>query len=191
LAPASGVAIARTFANKIKKNMPVSSIAQIFIRLYALKILLGALASFGGMLTMLNNPAYVGWNLILLLFPNLIMITSGVALWIVAPWLSRVLTSKGNGELTLGGLTREDLFTAVLLALGVYFIMDSFSNVFGWVHYFAINRTEGGFHLGDEPSYYDLTERVLTLIAGIALSITCRTWGRRLAPKSSGEQAAT
>lgn len=169
--------------------MPVSSIAQIFIRLYALKILVGALASFGGMLTMIDNPAYDGWNLFLGFLPNLIVITSGVVLWMIAPWLSRLLTSKGNGELTLAGLTPEDLFTAVLLALGVFFIMDSFSNVVGWVHYFAINRSEGGFHMDDEPSYYDLTERVLTLIAGIALAMTCRTWARRLAPKSTSEQA--
>jgi len=167
--------------------MPVSSIAQIFIRLYALKILVGALASFGGMLTMIDYPAYDGWNLFLGFLPNLIMIISGVVLWMIAPWLSRLLTSKGNGELTLGGLTREDLFTAVLLALGVFFIMDSFSNVVGWVHYFAINRSEGGFHMDDKASYYDLTERVLTLIAGLALAMTCRTWGRRLAP-TTGEQ---
>ena len=171
--------------------MPVSSIAQIFIRLYALKILVGAFASFGGMLTMIDNPAYDGWNLFLGFIPNLIVITSGVLLWMIAPWLSRLLTSKGNGELALDGLTREDLFTAVLLALGVFFIMDSFSNVVGWVHYFAINRSEGGFHMDDEPSYYDLTEGALTFIAGLALAMTCRTWGRRLVPKSSSEQAAT
>jgi hypothetical protein len=163
--------------------MPVSSIAQIFIRLYTLKILVGASASFVGMLTTINQPAYDGWNRLLGFLPNLIVITSGVVLWVSAPWISKRLTSKGNGELTLGGVTREDLFTAVLLALGVYFIMDSFSSVFGWFHYFAINLSEGGFHMKDKPSYYDLTERVLTLIAGIALTMTCRTWGRRLAPK--------
>ena len=170
--------------------MPVSSIAQIFIRLFSLKILVGALASSGGMLTILRNPAYGGWSLFLGLLPNLLVVTSGVVLWMTAPWLSRLLTGKGDGELTLGGLTREDLFTAVLLALGVYFIMDSFSNVVGWVHYFAMNRSEGGFHMDDEPSYYDLTERVLTFGAGIALAVTCRTWGRRLSPKSTSEQDA-
>ena len=168
--------------------MPVSSIAQIFIRLYALKILVGALASFGGMLTMLDNPAYGGWTTFLGFLPNLIVITSGVVLWVIAPWLSRLLTKKGNGELTLGGVTREDLLTAVLLGLGVYFIMDSFSNVVGWAHYFAVNRSEGGFHMDEEPSYYDLAERLLTLGGGIALVMTCRTWARRLSPKLRSEQ---
>jgi hypothetical protein len=168
--------------------MPVSSIAQIFIRLYALKILVGALASFGGMIMIARSPIYDGWSTFLGFLPNLIVITSAVVLWLIAPWLSRLLTKKGNGDLTMNGLTREDLFTAVLLALGVYFIMDSFSNVVGWIHYFAINRSAGGFHMDEEPSYYDLTERVLTLVAGIALAMTCRTWGCRLAPKSTGEQ---
>lgn len=170
--------------------MPISSIAQIFIRLYSLKILVGALASFGGMLTITQIPAYDGWNLFLGFLPNLILITSGIVLWTIAPWISRLLISNGNGELTLGGVRREDLFTAVLLSLGVYFIMDSFSNVLGWVHYFAINRSERGFHINDVPSYYDLTERVLTLIGGVALVVTCRTWGRRLAREYTGEQDA-
>lgn len=123
--------------------------------------------------------------------PNLIVITSGVILWIFAPWLSRLLTKKGNGELTLGGVTREDLLTAVLLGLGVYFIMDSFSNVLGWAHFFVVNRSEGGFHMYDDaPSYYDMTERLLTLSAGIALTLTCRTWARRMSVKIQSEQAA-
>lgn len=171
--------------------MPVSSIAQIFIRLYSLKILVGALASFGGMLMIARSPVYDGWSTFLGFLPNLIVITSGVVLWVIAPWLSRVLTKKGNGELMLGGVMREDLLTAVLLGLGVYFIMDSYSNVLGWAHYFAVNRSEGGFHMDDEPSYYDLTERLLTLGGGIALVTTCRTWARRLSLKSTSEQAVT
>jgi len=107
----------------------------------------------------------------------------------IAPWLSRLLTKKGNGDLTINGVTREDLLTAVILGLGVYFIMDSYSNVVGWAHYFAINRSEGGFHMDEEPSYYDLTERLLTLGGGIALVMTCRTWARRLSPKLRSEQA--
>jgi hypothetical protein len=168
--------------------MPVSSIAQVFVRLYSLKILVGAIASFGGILSMVNSATFSPLSLFLSLLPNLFVITAGAVLWMVAPWLSRLLTKKGNGDLTLGGVTREDLFTAVFLGLGVYFILDSFSNVVGWIHYFAINRSAGGFHMNDEPSYYELTERVLTLVAGIALAMTCRTWGRRLAPKSTGEQ---
>ena len=148
------------------------------------------MASFGGMLTIIQIPAYDGWNLFLGFLPNLILITSGIVLWTIAPWLSRLVTTNGNREFTSGGVTREDLFTAVLLSLGVYFIMDSFSNVLGWAHYFAVNRSERGFHMNDVPSYYDLTERVLTLIGGIVLVVACRTCGRRLAPKYTSEQDA-
>jgi hypothetical protein len=168
--------------------MPVSSIAQVFIRLYALKILVGAFASFGGILSMVNGATFSALSLFLGLLPNLLVITAGVVLWMFAPWLSRLLTKRGNGDLMLEGVTREDLFAAVLLGLGVYFIMDSFSNVLGWIHYFAMNRSEGGFHMHDVPSYYDLTERVLTLVAGIALTWTCRTWARRLTAESQSEQ---
>jgi hypothetical protein len=168
--------------------MPLSSIAQIFIRLYALKLLVGALASFGGMLTMVDSSSYSGWSLFLGFLPNLIVIASGGVLWMISPWLSRLLTKGDNKELTLGGLTSKDLFTAVLLGLGVYFIMDSFSNVLGWFHYFAMNRSEGGFHKHNGPSYYDLSERLLTLSAGIVLTLTCRTSANRLTIEPKSEQ---
>ena len=167
--------------------MPVSSIAQLFIRLYSLKILVGAFASFGGILSMDNRATFNPLSLFLGLLPNLLVITAGVVLWMVAPWLSRLLTKKGNGDLTLAGVTREDLFAAVLLGLGVYFIMDSLSNVIGWAHYFAINSSERGFRMDDNISYYDLTERVLTLVGGIALTLTCRTWARRMAAEPHSE----
>ena len=98
-----------------------------------------------------------------------------------------MFTSRGTGDLTLDGVTREDLFAAVLLGLGVYFIMDSFSNVIGWVHYFAMNRSEGGFHVSDKISYYDLTERLLTLVGRIALTLTCRTFARRMTAEPPSE----
>lgn len=137
---------------------------------------------------MIDSASFDLVNVSLGLLPNLFVIAVGITLWLTAPWLSRILTKGGNGNLTMGGVTREDLFTSIFLGLGVYFIMDSFSNVVGWAHYFAINRTEGGFKMDVEPSYYDLTERVLTLIGGIALTWTCRTWGRRLAQKLTSEQ---
>ena len=170
--------------------MPVSSIAQILIRLYAISIFLRGVSGLGGILTTIDYPVHSVSYLMMGLLPQFVMFVVAVLIWRIAPWLSRLMTKKSNGELNLGGVTGEDLCTAVLLGLGVYFIMYSFADVVGWIHYFAINRTEGGFHMDDDPSYYDLTESLLTMIAGVALSMTCRTWARRLSPKKQSEQAA-
>ncbi|MEP2777300.1 MAG: hypothetical protein ABJQ29_00485 [Luteolibacter sp.] len=171
--------------------MPVSSIAQIFIRLYAVKLFVAAVASFGGLLSMTNSIPFDLTNFLYGSLPNAVIIACGVFLWLVAPPFSRWLTKGGNGALSLDGLAPEHLFTAVFLGLGVYFVMDSFSNVFGWIHYFATNHADGvgGFHMDDEPSYYDLTERLLTMIGGGALIVTCRAFGRRIAKKYPSEQA--
>ncbi len=58
--------------------MPVSSIAQIFIRLYAIKILVGAFASFGGILSMVDSPAFGFLNVLLGLIPNIFVIAAGL-----------------------------------------------------------------------------------------------------------------
>ena len=129
---------------------------------------------------MVDSAAITALSLFQSLLPNLLVMAAGAALWMLAPWLSRLLTKRSNGDLTLDGVTREDLFAAVLLGLGVYFMMDSFSNLMGWIHYFAMNHSEGGFHMNDGTSYYDLTERLLTFFAGLALTLTCRALARRM-----------
>lgn len=170
--------------------MPVSSIAQILIRLQAIVIFLRGVSTLGGTFTTFDNVAYSTSTRFLMISPSIVLFVVAVLVWRIAPWLSRLMTRKSDGELSLGGVTGEDLCTAVLLGLGVYFIMCSFADVLGWIHFFAVNRMEGGFHMGDDPSYYDLTEGLLTLMAGVAIAMTCRTWARRLTPKSQNQQSA-
>ncbi|MEC5128840.1 hypothetical protein VSU19_18905 [Verrucomicrobiales bacterium BCK34] len=63
-----------------------------------------------------------------------------------------------------------------------YFAFSRFGAAFSWIHFFAINRSaEHGFSINERPSYYDLTETVMALVAGIFLICTCKTWARRLA----------
>ncbi len=163
--------------------MPVSSIAQIFIRLYAVKLFISAFASFGGLLTIARGASFEPVIFLYGSIPNMMILVCAIILWLFAPLFSRWLTSGGNELLSLAGITPTHLYSAVFLGLGVYFVMDSFSNVLGWIHFFAVNHSNGagGFHMDEEPSYYDLTERVLTLVGGIALIITCRRFGARIA----------
>ena len=63
----------------------------------------------------------------------------------------------------------------------MYFALDSFADVFNWLHFFAINNSpDYGFHHDNKPSYYDLTKNLLTLIAGITLIFTAHIWAEKL-----------
>ena len=171
-------------------SMPVSSIAQIFIRLYSIKLFVSAFASFGGLYSIARGVSFDPTYFLIGSIPNILIIVCAVSLWIFAPIFSKWLTSGGNELMSLPGIKPAHLYTAVFLGLGVYFVMDSFSNVIGWIHYFAINHSEGagGFHMDDQPSYYDLTERLLTLFGGIALIMTCRRFAERIAENKKSEQ---
>ncbi len=121
-------------------------------------------------------------ELITTFLPNLFVVLCGVVLWQLAPLISRLLTKGDDPEINLTGVTGEHLYTATLLGLGVYFILSSLASTFSWTHYLIVyNRDAGGFQMDQAPSYYDLTDYLLTLLAGLALTLTCRIWARRLA----------
>jgi len=64
------------------------------------------------------------------LAPSLIYIVAGAVFWFMAPPLSRLLAKKNDGEFSLQGVTERHLYSTVFLALGLYFALDSFANVF-------------------------------------------------------------
>ena len=170
--------------------MPVSSITQIILRIFALNWFLTGIIQ-GGTIIYIYRDTTLSWLSIL---PSLVYFIAGLLLWIGSPWLSRLFAKGNDREVNLSGVSERSLFATAFLALGLYFSLRSFADVIGWVHFFAINRSpEYGFHHEEAPSYYDLTEPTLTLFAGIGLILTCRIWAAKLSPRrdnTKSEQGA-
>ena len=170
--------------------MPASSIAQILLRLFALNWFLMGIIQVASVIFMageglMGEGSYFFYSVA----PSLIYLVAGVIFWFVAPALSRLLAKRNDGEFSLKGVTERHLYSTAFLALGLYFALDSFANVFNWIHFFSINKSpDYGFHHEEAPSYYELTEGALTLVAGIALMLTARTWATKLTRKSNSEQ---
>ncbi len=165
--------------------MPASSIAQILLRLFALKWLLTGGINFASSIFTGNQHGYY----FLSLLPPIIYILAGLLFWFLSPKISLLLAKQNNGEVTLQGVTQEQLFASVLLGLGVFFALNSFANVFSWIHFFAINKSPNyGFHQENQPSYYELSEAAMTLVAGIALIFTSRKWAEKLCRKNTDDQ---
>ncbi len=158
--------------------MPTSSIAQILLRLFALNWFLLGLIQIGGSVFVYRWQAV---NYFRSLDSSLIYITAAVVLWLSAPKLSRLLAKRNDGEFSLSGVTERQLYSTAFLVLGLYFALSSFANVFSWIHFFSIHKSpDYGFHRESAPSYYSLAEGLLTLIAGVALMLTARTWAIKL-----------
>ncbi len=108
---------------------------------------------------------------------------SGVVLWSFSPSLSRILAKRNDGKFDLSGVTHEQLYATTFIGLGTYFALDSFANVFGWIHFFIVNKSpDYDFHQNvHEISYYDLIESGLTLLASFALIFAAQNFARKLA----------
>lgn len=157
--------------------MPISNITQILLRLFSLKWFLTGVIQIGSTWIVASQG---GWDLLYLIAPLAYLIV-GALCWKLSPYVSRLVAKGIDETLTLEGVNTEQLYSAILIGLGVYFTLDSFAPVISWVHFFSINDSlADGFHQNDEPSYYDLADAALTLIAGIALILTARRWAERL-----------
>jgi len=164
--------------------MPASSIAQILLRLFALNWLLTGVIQIASTTALAGQVPFLFYTLA----PSLVHIAAAAVFWFVAPRISRLLARRNDGEFTLAGVTERQLYSTAFLALGLYFALNSFANVFSWIHFFAISKSpDYGFHHEEAPSYYQLTEGLMTLVAGVVLVVTARTWAAKLARPTRSE----
>jgi hypothetical protein len=165
--------------------MPVSALAQILLRLVALKWIVEGLAHLVSAIATSRIQEKVHF---LNFAATLVCFAAGAVLWSAAPKLSHWMAGKENREINLKGVTLRQLFATVLLGLGGWFALQSFGKAFNWIHFFAIARSsEYRFHPNDQPSYYDLTETVITFVTGVTLIGTARIWARKLCPEGAAE----
>ena len=157
--------------------MPLSSVTQVLLRLFALSWALTALARLAQTAVQARNHWFSGATLA----APLVMLLMSILAWRFSPRISRALARGNDSEITLQGVTLSQLYATVFVGLGMYFALSSFADVFNWLHFFAINSSpDYGFHRENSPSYYDLTESLLTFGAGIALIFTARIWAEKL-----------
>ena len=158
--------------------MPSSSIAQILLRIFALNWFLVGLIHFASV----AFTFYKGHYTVSEFVPATFHLIAGILVWIVSPKLSVVLARRNDGEFELSGITEQNLYSAVILGLGLYFSLSSFAAAITWVHFFTLNSSpDHGFHQENHPSYYDMTETLLTLAAGVLLVVNCKTLAGKLA----------
>lgn len=158
--------------------MPASSIAAILIRLYALNIAVQGLVQTVGNCTQLGS---YGPQWAFAFLPGVASLIVGVIMWILAPPFSRFLAARHDEKIQLSGISETQLYSAVFLGVGLWFALNSFADVFNWLHYFAVNRSQPDIDgEGQQASLYDFWHQLLTFGAGLLLVFTCRIWASKL-----------
>jgi hypothetical protein len=160
--------------------MPLGSIVVIVLRLFALYWLFGALPLFASAtMTSLGREH----QLSILLAPYALavpLVVFATGLWILARAIARLVSRGVDTTVSIGGLTRADLYSFALVFLGLYFILSSFGDVVNWIHYFATVSHNDPAHNPHVENLYQLTRPCLTLVAGLVSLLGAPHWTKKL-----------
>ncbi len=166
--------------------MQVTTIGLIFLRLMALHWVFTGLISMSGFSGAMVGVGYFDpWHL-LYLIPSALYFIFAALVWFLAPVFSRVV-ARGHDESTVDfkEITEQHFYIALLVGLGLYFVLASLPQVFNWLHYLLIYQVmdESSLSYYSEPGggLYGISESALKVAGGVVLIVNARRFANRLA----------
>src|SRR4051794_24886354 len=167
--------------------MPLSSIIVIVARLFAINWLLHAFALIASALTTPSMQARSVSTLLMGCSPGVLLLILAGFLWTLAPAVARFVSRGFEATVSVGSLSRSDLYSFAFVFLGLFFILSSFADVIDWIHYFTVSR--------DAPtrdpriqSFYELTRPCLTLAGGLLCLLGAPHWTKKLVSRDEKSQ---
>jgi hypothetical protein len=167
--------------------MPLSSIVVIVVRLFALNWLLQALVLIATAFPLsYDRPVSAA---LLQYGPGVVLVILAVCLWAVASAVTRFVSRGFDATVSVGSLSRSDLYAFAFVFLGVFFILSSFADVINWIHYFAAVSHYDARHDPRIQSFYRFTRPCLTLAAGFVSLLGAPRWTKKLLSRDERSQA--
>jgi hypothetical protein len=170
--------------------MPLSSIVVIVIRLFALNWLLTSVPLF---LSAATIPLPHEPHLLAALMPYapaVLLLIFAAAFWIPAPAIARLASRGVDARVSIGSLSRLDLYSFAFVFLGLFFILSSFADVINWIHYFTTVSREGLRHDPRVQNFYQLTRSCLTFAVGLVSLLGAPRWAKKLVSHDQKNQEA-
>jgi hypothetical protein len=170
--------------------MPLSSIVVIVIRLFALNWLLSAVPL---LLSAATTPLPHERRLSAALMPYapaVLLLIFAAGLWILTPAIARFVSRGVDTRVSMGSLSRSDLYSFAFVFLGLFFMLSSFADVINWIHYFATVSNQDSTRAPRVQNLYQLTRPCLTFIAGLISLLGARRWTKKLVAYDDRTHAA-
>lgn len=159
--------------------MKPSLITAVLIRLFALNWAIGSVPKIISYFTI--SSEYVDVSIL----PFIVYFSAAVIFWSFAPHLSKLLAKGFDDTVNGEGITSRQLYSCLFIGIGTYFALSSFGSTFNWVHFFATRHdTPMPFDFQKTPSFYDMSEPLLTLAASITIICLHGQLSRKLAGPS-------
>lgn len=158
--------------------MPLKSIVVVVLRLFAIYTLLQAIhlaVMEAGALAQISvfRRNYYGY------IPAAGLLVFAVLEWLVAPAVAKLVTRRHDTNVSLGTLSRTDLYSFTFVFLGLYFILSSIAPAFIWLHY-SLTISAVGSSEESQRSFYALATPLINLIAGFMALLAAPRWSRML-----------
>jgi hypothetical protein len=170
--------------------MPLSSIVVIVLRLFALYGLFWALPLFGNAaITPLGRER----SLSIVLAPYasaVLLVIFATGLWILARAIARLVSRGVDTSVSIGSLTRADLYSFAFVFLGLYCILSSFADVINWIHYCVTVSRNDPAHNPRVENFYQLMRPSLTCVAGFVSLLGAPHWTNKLVSHDQTTKAA-
>jgi hypothetical protein len=162
--------------------MLLRHIVIIILRLFSLSWLVqGGLVGLAS--TVQYSHAIPDFNQALLAYAiPLVYAVAAAGRWMLAAWIARHVTPEPDSAVNAGALTLYDLYCFAFVFLGLYFVLSSFAQVLNAVHTYQLVSTMNPPppFLEKNASFYQLTEPVITLVAGSLCIIFASRIARKL-----------
>ena len=156
--------------------MPLSSVVLVILRLIALHWILSGIIE-GAVVFRTSSSFGKVSHVLSALFPALAYFGSGALLFMWSRTIGRAVTPRPDPNLQLGSLTLYDLYCFAFTFLGLTYVLSSISSVINWLHYALIQTRDDS---NREQNFYELTQPLLTMLAGGACMLFSARFARKL-----------
>ena len=169
--------------------MPLSSIVVIVIRLFALNWLLTAIPLLLSAAATTPLPPRSDLSAALMAYvPAVLLLTFAAIMWMVARAVARFVSRGVDTSVSMGSLSRSDLYSFAFVFLGLYFILSSFADVINWLHFFATASPGGDGHAARSQNPYQLARPCVTLALGFVSLLGAPRWTSKLVARDQKSQ---
>jgi hypothetical protein len=169
--------------------MPLTSIVVIVMRLFALNWFASAVPLLLSVATPLLPHERSMFALLMPYAPGVLLLIFAAGLWIFSSAIARVVSRGVETSVSLGGLSRSDLYSFAFVFLGLFFLLSSLPDVINWIHYFTVSPEDPRRdpHI---QNFYQLTRPCLTLALGLGSLLGAPRWTKKLVARDQKPQQA-
>lgn len=154
--------------------MIIQTFTVVILRLLAINLGLLSIRYLASAVTMLKDYQ-AAW---MWLGAAVICLVSGVVVWLVAPWVAKLVCRKLPESAAPINASLRDLYSAVFVLLGMYLVATTFGPSLSWLYYAATHPS------GDQGvNFYEFFNSASQLIIGVVLVGSAGKFARKLAQK--------